>query len=99
MTSFNMSQELLWKRLRCLQRILFLELWRWCFFGSGLAPVWYLSSLLVHGALIFLEAKLFTVHQALYFAVAMKVCAHDTQPILLKDTERSMLVHRGARPG
>ena len=58
-----------------MQRVMFLELWRWCFFGSGLAPVWYLSALLIHCLLISLEAKLFTVHQALYFAVAMKVPA------------------------
>lgn len=57
----------------CLQRVLFLELWRWCFFGSGLAPVWFISDFVVHCVLVSLEAKLFTVHQALYFAVAMKV--------------------------
>ncbi len=60
-----------------MQRVLYLELWRWCFFGTGLAPIWYISALLVHCLLISLEAKLFTVLQALCFAVAMKV------PILL----------------
>lgn len=56
--------------------MLYLELWRWCFFSSGLPPIWYLSKLLVHSLLISLEAKLFTVHQALYFAIAMKVQTH-----------------------
>lgn len=59
-----------------MQRVLYLELWRWCFFSSGLPPIWYLSKLLVHSLLISLEAKLFTVHQALYFAIAMKVQTH-----------------------
>lgn len=57
-----------------LQELLSMELWRWCFFAAGFAPTWYLSTLLVHSALLLLEAKLFTIQQAFYFIVAIKVC-------------------------
>ena len=57
-------------------------MWRWCFFGAGLAPVWYLSGVIVDGCLFALEAKLFTIQQAFYFVVAMKVGAQHPSHLL-----------------
>ena len=60
---------------RCLtlQRILFLETWRWCFFFAGFMPVHYISEGVVRLAEMVVESKLFTVQQALYFAVSIHV--------------------------
>lgn len=63
----------LFKILLSGQRWAFLEVWRWCFFAAGLAPIWYLCGLIVHGLLLAMEAKFFTVHQAVYHAIALKV--------------------------
>ena len=56
-----------------LQRILFLESWRWCFFFAGFVPVYYFSEGAVQLAEMVVESKLFTVQQALYFAVSIHV--------------------------
>lgn len=56
-----------------LQRILFLESWRWCFFFAGFMPVHYFSEGVVRVAEMVVESKLFTVQQALYFAVSIHV--------------------------
>ena len=58
-----------------LQSILFLETWRWCFFLAGFVPIHYLSEGVVHLAEMVVESKLFTVQQALYFAVSIHVRA------------------------
>ncbi|KAL3133145.1 hypothetical protein ABBQ38_007040 [Trebouxia sp. C0009 RCD-2024] len=52
-------------------RILFLESWRWCFFFAGFVPIHYFSEGVVHLAEMAVESKLFTVQQALYFAVSI----------------------------
>ncbi|DBA70546.1 TPA: hypothetical protein ACH3X2_011943 [Trebouxia sp. C0005] len=52
-------------------RILFLETWRWCFFFAGFVPVHYVSEGAVRVAEMIVESKLFTVQQALYFAVSI----------------------------
>jgi len=56
-----------------LQRILFLETWRWCFFFAGFVPIHYVSEGAVRVAEMIVESKLFTVQQALYFAVSIHV--------------------------
>ena len=56
-----------------MQRILFLESWRWCFFFAGFVPIHYFSEGVVHLAEMIVESKLFTVQQALYFAVSIHV--------------------------
>ena len=56
-----------------LQRILFLESWRWCFFFAGFVPIHYFSEGVVQVAEMVVESKLFTVQQALYFAVSIHV--------------------------
>lgn len=57
----------------CMQRILFLETWRWCFFFAGFVPIHYVSEGAVRVAEMIVESKLFTVQQALYFAVSIHV--------------------------
>ena len=56
-----------------MQRILFLETWRWCFFFAGFVPIHYVSEGAVRVAEMIVESKLFTVQQALYFAVSIHV--------------------------
>lgn len=60
-------------KLCCLQRIFFLETWRWCFFFAGFVPIYYISEGAVHLVEMAVESKLFTVQQALYFAVSIHV--------------------------
>ena len=60
-------------RCLALQRVLFLETWRWCFFFAGFMPVHYISEGVVRVAEMVVESKLFTVQQALYFAVSIHV--------------------------
>ncbi|DBA97314.1 TPA: hypothetical protein ACH3X1_015052 [Trebouxia sp. C0004] len=52
-------------------RILFLETWRWFFFAAGFVPIHYVSEGAVRVAEMIVESKLFTVQQALYFAVSI----------------------------
>ena len=57
----------------CLQTWLWLEGWRWCFFSAGFIPIYYISEAFVHVAELLVEKQLFTVQQALYFAVSIHV--------------------------
>lgn len=67
-----------------MQRVLYLETWRWALFFAGFAPIFYLSQLLVHGLILGVEAKLFTTRQAMYYAVSIQVLAHSSDmPLLL----------------
>ena len=59
-----------------MQSILFLETWRWCFFFAGFVPIHYMSEGAVRLAEMVVESKLFTVQQALYFAVSIHVISY-----------------------
>ena len=73
-------------------------MWRWCFFGAGLAPVWYLSGVIVDGCLFALEARLFTIQQAFYFVVAMKVGAPAPPPITSLTAKALIEAHSSLSP-
>ncbi len=60
----------------CLQTWLWLEGWRWCFFSAGFIPIYYISEAFVHVAELLVEKQLFTVQQALYFAVSIHVSSN-----------------------
>lgn len=66
-----------------MQRILFLETWRWCFFFAGFVPIHYVSEGAVRVAEMIVESKLFTVQQALYFAVSIHV-SPDGAPCVIR---------------
>ena len=56
-----------------MQRIFFLEAWRWCFFFAGFVPIYYVSEGAVRLVELIVESQFFTVQQALYFAVSIHV--------------------------
>lgn len=62
--------------LKCwlsVQRIFFLEAWRWCSFFAGFVPIYYISEGVVRLVEMVVESQFFTVQQALYFAVSIHV--------------------------
>ena len=56
-----------------MQRIFFLEAWRWCSFFAGFVPIYYISEGVVRLVEMVVESQFFTVQQALYFAVSIHV--------------------------
>ena len=56
-----------------MQRLIHFEVWRWCFFFAGQAPVYFLGEFIVHVCFLFAENLFFKVTFAFYYAVSVKV--------------------------
>ena len=56
-----------------MQRLIHFEVWRWCFFFAGQAPVYFLGEFVVHVCFLFAETLFFKVTFAFYYAVSVKV--------------------------
>ena len=68
----------------CMQRLIHFEVWRWCFFVAGQAPVYFLGEFIVHVCFLFAENLFFKVTFAFYYAVSVKVGCLFLAPIACK---------------
>ena len=59
------------------QQWFYFEIWKWCFFFAGIAPIQFIGHFLVHIIFLCAESQFFTLRHALYFAVSIKVLCFD----------------------